>query len=175
MTIQTIRAALQPYAKDIKINLGNVVSDEALDGLTLSQSYAIALAAAYAIKHPKLVEAVTEQVQDTLSDTEIEAAKAAATVMAMNNIYYRFVHLVSDKEYAAMPAGLRMNVMASPGVDKVTFELMSLAVSAIAGCGMCIDAHTTALQKAEVSKAGIQSAIRIAAVLNAAAQALDIG
>jgi len=78
---------------------------------------------------------------DKLTPAALAAAKAAASVMAMNNIYYRFVHLASNKEYATMPARLRMNVIGNPGVDKADFELWSLAVSAINGCGACIDAH----------------------------------
>ena len=94
--------------------------------------------------------------------------------MGMNNIYYRFVHLSSDKSYATMPANLRMNVIANSGVDKVDFEVMSLAVSSINGCGMCIDSHAQMLEKAGLNKTGIQSSIRIAATLSAAAQALVI-
>ena len=100
--------------------------------------------------------------------------KAATTIMAMNNIYYRFVHLASGEDYARMPAGLRMNVIGNPGIEKVDFELYSLAVSAINGCGMCIDAHVAQLEKAGVSKSGIQHTIKIAAVVNAAAQAFAI-
>ena len=92
----------------------------------------------------------------------------------MNNIYYRFVHLVGDEEYKKMPAKLRMNVIGSPGIPKVDFELYSLAVSAINGCGMCIEAHNHEVLKAGVSKLGVQSAIRIAAVINAAAQGIAI-
>ena len=73
-----------------------------------------------------------------------------------------------------MPATLRMNIIGDPGVDKVTFELMSLAVSAINGCGMCIDSHVGEVTKGGVSRQGVQSCIRIAAVLSAAAQALAI-
>jgi alkyl hydroperoxide reductase subunit D len=92
----------------------------------------------------------------------------------MNNVYYRFVHLVSDKEYGKLPAKLRMNVIGSPGIAKVDFELYALAVSAINGCGMCMDAHVHEVAKAGVSRVGVQSAIRIAAVVNATAQALSI-
>ena len=73
-----------------------------------------------------------------------------------------------------MPAGLRMNIIGKPGIDKVDFELMSLAVSAINGCGMCIDAHVHEVIKGGASKQGVQSTIRIAAILSAAAQALII-
>ena len=102
-------------------------------------------------------------------------AKAAATIMAMNNVYYRFVHLVGDAEYGRLPANLRMQGLASHGIDKIDFELMSLAVSAINGCGMCMESHTKVLEKHGVSKVAIQSSIRIAAVVNATAQALVIG
>jgi alkyl hydroperoxide reductase subunit D len=113
-------------------------------------------------------------VSQTLSDAHVYAAKAAATIMAMNNIYYRFVHLVSDKDYASMPANLRMNVIGNSGVDKVDFELMSLAVSAINGGGMCMEAHVHEASKSGISKQGVQSTIRIASVIHATAQALFI-
>lgn len=174
MSIQTIREKLPEYAKDTKLNLGKFVGGDEVEGLTLNQAYGIALASAYATKHVDIISAVTEQVMGTLSTEEVNAAKAAATIMGMNNIYYRFVHLSSDKEYAKMPAGLRMNVIANPGIEKIDFELYSLAVSAINGCGMCIDAHIHEVVKGGVSKQGVQSSIRIASVLNAAAQALFI-
>ena len=69
----------------------------------------------------------------------------------MNNVYYRFVHLVGNDEYAKLPARLRMNVIGSPGVDKTDFELYSLAVSAINGCGACVAAHERAVRKAGIS------------------------
>jgi len=87
--------------------------------------------------------------------------------MAMNNVYYRFTHLVGNEEYATMRAGLRMNVMANPGCDKIDFELASLAVSAVNGCGMCMESHEKTLQKHGVAAQSIQSAVRIAAVLHA--------
>jgi alkyl hydroperoxide reductase subunit D len=92
----------------------------------------------------------------------------------MNNIYYRFTHLVGDKAYATMPAKLRMNVIGNPGVSKVDFELNCLAVSAINGCGMCLDAHAHELTKAGLSKLAVQSAVRIASVVSAAAFSLEI-
>lgn len=174
MTIQTLRNAMPEYAKDTKLNLGKYVSGDDVEGLSLNQAYGIALASAYATKTQDVISAVYQQVQETLSEAEINAAKAAATIMGMNNVYYRFVHLVSDKEYAKLPAALRMNVIGNPGIEKVDFELMSLAVSAISGCGMCIDAHVHEVTKAGISKAGVQSCIRIASVLNAAAQAVVI-
>lgn len=174
MTIQDLRAKMPDYAKDTKLNLGKLLSGDEVEGLALNQVYGVALASAYATKNAEVIQSVTGQVVDTLSEAEVNAAKAAATIMGMNNVYYRFLHLVGDKEYGSMPAGLRMNVIGNPGIEKVDFELMSLAVSAINGCGMCIHAHVHEVTKGGVSKQGVQSAIKIASVLSAAAQAVII-
>ena len=174
MSIQALRSELGSYAKDIKLNLGNVLSEDGASDLSQAQIYGIALASAYATKQQLLIDAILSDAQDVLDKQHIEAAKSAATIMAMNNIYYRFVHLVSDKEYGKLPAQLRMNVIGSPGIDKVVFELYSLAVSAINGCGMCIDAHVREVEKAGMSKVAVQSTIRIASVIHATAQALII-
>lgn len=169
MSMTALKATLGDYAKDIKLNLGSVLSEEGAEGLTQAQIHAIALASAYSTKNESVINAVLGEAAG-LSEADINAAKAAATIMAMNNVYYRFAHLVADKDYAKMPAKLRMNVIGAPGVAKVDFELMSLAVSAINGCGMCMDAHVHEVTKAGVSKQGVQSCIRIASVVNAAAQ-----
>ena len=174
MSIKQIRSNLQEYAKDIKLNLGNVLSEEGAPDLSANQIYGIALACVYATRNEQLIDAVSAESAEYLSDAEINAAKAAATIMGMNNIYYRFVHLTSDKEYSKLPANLRMNIIGKPGIDKVDFELYSLAVSAINGCGMCIDSHVNEVTKGGVSRTGVQSAIRIASVINATAQALVI-
>ena len=108
-----------------------------------------------------------------LSPEALTAAKAAAAIMAMNNIYYRFTHLASAPDYKTLPARLRMNVIGKPGVDKVDFELWCLAVSAINGCGVCIDSHEKVLREAGLSTEQIQAAVRIAAVVHAVAATLD--
>jgi alkyl hydroperoxide reductase subunit D len=101
--------------------------------------------------------------------------KAATTIMGMNNIYYRYLHLLEgNEELKKLPAKLRMTIIGRPGIEKVNFEVYSLAVSAITGCGMCINAHVHELKKSGVEELGIQSAIRIASVTNAVAQALSI-
>jgi len=91
----------------------------------------------------------------------------------MNNVYYRFVHLSSSKDYKTLPAKLRMNVIANPGVDKADFELWSLAVSAINGCGLCIDSHEAELRKHGVSAEQIQTAVRIASTVKGIAAVLN--
>lgn len=175
MSIKEIRSSLGEYAKDIKLNLGSVLTTEGSPDLKQNQIYGIALSCVFATQNDQLIEALAKDAKEVLSEEEINAAKGAATIMGMNNIYYRFIHLVSDKEYSKLPANLRMNIIAKSGIDKVDFELYSLAVSAINGCGMCIDSHVNEVTKHGISKTGVQSTIRIASVINATAQALKIG
>ena len=174
MNLELLKNQLLETAKDIKLNLSTILTEEGSPDLTQAQIGGIALACAYTIKNKKVIEAVLAEVKSYLTEAAINAAQAAATMMAMNNIYYRFVHLVKDAEFSSLPARLRMNVIANPGIDKVDFELSCLAVSAINGCGLCIESHTHALIKHGMSKQGIQSSIRIAAVLNAAAMGMEI-
>lgn len=174
MSIEQLKNKLPDYAKDIKLNLTSVLTEEGAGDLSQKQIYNIALSVAYASKNSSVIECVFSEARTILSDADIHAAKAAATIMAMNNIYYRFVHMISDKSFSSLPAKLRMNIIGNPGVDKIDFELSCLAVSAINGCGMCIDAHTNELIKAGVSKLGIQSAVRIASVLNAVSTGIEI-
>ncbi len=108
-----------------------------------------------------------------LSAADLQAARAAAAVMGMNNIYYRFLHLVEDPEYQQLPARLRMNVLGNPGIDKVDFELLSLAVSAINGCGTCVASHERQLRQHGLSREAVQSAVRIAATVHAVAGVLE--
>jgi alkyl hydroperoxide reductase subunit D len=171
MSIEALKDQWGDYAKDIRLNIGTVLTTDGAPDLSASQIFGIALASAYATRDMAVIEAVRAEAGDALPEAERHAAKSAATIMAMNNIYYRFTHLVSDKDYAKLPAKLRMNVIGNPGIAKVDFELYSLAVSAINGCGMCMDAHVHEVTKAGMTKIGVQSAIRIASVVNAAAQA----
>ncbi|HEX4045931.1 MAG TPA: carboxymuconolactone decarboxylase family protein [Gammaproteobacteria bacterium] len=174
MSIEQLKTQLPDSAKDIKLNLSNVLTEEGAPDLTQKQIHLIALASAYTTKNSQVITLLHAELSQHLTEIEINAAKAAATIMAMNNIYYRFIHLVSDKSFASMPAKLRMNVIGNSGIEKVNFELSCLAVSAINGCGMCIDAHTQELIKAGVSKLAIQSTVRIASVLNAAAAGIEV-
>lgn len=173
-TLDALRDALPDFAKDIRLNLGSVIKEDPNAGLTLAQVHGIALASAYATRNAQVIQAIEGETASTLSAEEINAAKAAATVMAMNNVYYRATHMVGDEELGRLPAGLRMNVIGAPGIDKVTFELYTLAVSAINGCEMCVQAHVKAAAHGNISKPGIQQTFKIAAVISAAAQALVI-
>lgn len=168
MAIAEYKQNLGDHGKDIKLNLSNLFGNVDSSGMTPVQFYGTALSLVYALDDRELIEAVETEAHDKVDANVFGAAKIAATLMAMNNIYYRFVHLSSDKQFAKLPAGLRMNGMANPGVDKADFELYSLAVSALNGCGMCIDSHVGVLLKHGVSAQAIQTSVKLAAVLNAA-------
>ena len=170
MTIDALKSQMPEFAKDVKLNLSNIAGDEAL---TDQQKYGLMVSCAIATRSPAIREAFLAEAEGKLSAEALAAAKGAATLMGMNNIYYRFVHLASNKDYASMPAKLRMNFIARPGVDKVDFELWSLAVSAINGCGMCIDSHESILRDNGLTTEQIQTAIRFASIIQSAAIALE--
>jgi alkyl hydroperoxide reductase subunit D len=173
MTLDEIRNAIPEYARDLALNLGSVLTTQGAPGLTERQIWAVAVASAIASRYRALTRALEILARAHLDPAHLVAARSAAAIMGMNNIYYRFVHLVEDPEYASLPARLRMNVIGRPGIDKTDFELLSLAVSAVNGCGMCIVAHDAALKKQGVTREAIQSAVRIAATVHAVARVLE--
>jgi len=173
MSIDSIKQQIPDYAKDLRINIGNVLDPERADSMTAEQVYGTALATAIASRNQQLLGAIEDEVSQHLSEAWLNASKAAAAIMGMNNVYYRFVHLASNKDYGSMPVGLRMNVIGQPGIDKADFELMSLAVSAVNGCGMCIDSHEKVLKQAGMGKEAVQHAVRIASVMHAVATVFD--
>lgn len=169
MSIDSLKGRIPDYAKDIKLNLSSLAADETLSAQRHWGSF---LASALATGNADVIAAISSEAAAHLSPEAQNGAKAAASIMAMNNIYYRFVHLAKNKEYASMPAKLRMNIIGNPGVEKADFELWSLAVSAINGCGMCIDAHEAELRKHGLSTAEIQASVRIASTVAAVAAVL---
>lgn len=172
MSIDRLKDKIPDFAKDVRLNLTSMAADEALAPQT---KYGLFLAAAIATRNLEVHAAMEAMAVEQLTPVALAAAKSAASIMAMNNIYYRFVHLASNKEYGTMPARLRMNVIGNPGVDKADFELWSLAVSAINGCGMCIDAHEKVLRDAGVTSAAIQTAVRFAAIIQSVAVSIEAG
>ena len=169
MSLEALRARLPEYAKDLKLNLGSLATEP---GLTAQQRAGTFIASALAARNAEVTRALVAEFGPLLSPEALTAAKAAAAIMGMNNVYYRFTHLVGG-EYPRLPARLRMNVMAKPGVEKADFELWSLAVSAINGCGMCMEAHERVVVQAGLRREQVQAAVRIAAVVHAVAATLD--
>ncbi len=169
MSLENLKSALPEYAKDIRLNLGSLATEPALSAEQRAGTF---VASAIASRNRVMTEAIIEEFGPDLSPEAMSAAKAAAAIMAMNNVYYRFTHLVGG-DYPNMPAKHRMNVMARPGVDKATFELWSLAVSAINGCGMCMESHERAVRQHGLTAEQVQASVRIAAVVHAVAATLD--
>jgi alkyl hydroperoxide reductase subunit D len=172
-TLDNIRDAIPDYARDLRLNLGSVLSTSGAPGLSEKQIWAVALASAIASRNPELTRDFEALAAAHLDTAYINGARAAAAIMGMNNVYYRFLHLVEDPEYAQLPARLRMNVIGNPGIDKLDFELLSLAVSAINGCGTCVASHERQLRKHEFTRETVQSAVRIAATVHAVARVLE--
>ena len=170
MSIDTLKGMIPDYAKDLRLNLGSLASEETL---TQQQLWGCIFACALAGRNETVIQNVLVDAQTHLSAEALSGAKSAAAIMAMNNVYYRFAHLATSKDYLSMPAKLRMNVIGNPGVDKIDFELWSLAVSVINGCGMCIDAHEKQLLDHGMTRNEIQTAARIAAVVQAVSAILD--
>jgi alkyl hydroperoxide reductase subunit D len=168
MSIETLKAAIPDYAKDIRLNLGSLLNETIL---TQDQKLGCFLACAHAVGEPIVLRAITAETAG-LSEPVRTAAKAASAIMGMNNVYYRAVHLIENEVYATLPARLRMNVIGAPGIDKGDFELFCQAVSAVNGCGACLDSHEAVLRKHGMTSEQIQASLRIAAVVNASAQIL---
>ena len=166
MSLREYAESLPDYAKDIRLNLNSLAGDQTLND---QRKYGLLLTTAHGSGYRPLVEAAEAECAPKLSPEAANAARAAAAVMAMNNVYYRFTHFASNKEYGTLPAKLRMNVIGAPGIDKADFELFCLAVSAQNGCGMCIDSHEKVLKGHGVTADVIQAAARIGAVMTAAA------
>ena len=170
MSIDSLKSRIPDFAKDVRLNLSALASDETL---TPQQKYGLIVACGIASRNKEVRTALELEAAPHLTPAALAAAKAAATIMGMNNVYYRFTHLVSNDEYRTLPAKLRMNVIGNPGVDKVDFELWALAVSAINGCGVCMDSHEAVARKANLSVEAIQAAVRFAAIIQSAAIALE--
>jgi alkyl hydroperoxide reductase subunit D len=166
MSLKEFADTLPEYAKDLRLNLSSLLSDQTLGE---QRKYGLILTCAHGTGYRPIVAAAEAEVEGKLSSEAADAARAAAAVMAMNNVYYRFVHLASNPVYSTMKANLKMGVIGNPGIDKCDFELFCVAVSIINGCGKCIDSHERVLTQHCVTAEAIQTAARIGAVLKAVA------
>jgi alkyl hydroperoxide reductase subunit D len=165
MSLDALRETLPDYAKDLSLNLGSLAGETVLND---QQKWGCFVASAHAVGVREVIASVNAAARDAgFSEEAFKAARAASAIMGMNNIYYRSLHLIANPEYKTLPARLRMNIMANPGVDKADFELWCTAVSAINGCGACLDSHEDELKKRGVPNTQIQAALRIASVVHA--------
>lgn len=170
--LQGLLERVPEVARDLKLNLGAVLET---DSLTAGQRWGVAVAAAHASGDPALAAALTEAARGAgVAEPSLDDARAAAAIMAMNTVYYRFRHMIGKTTYAERPARLRMHRLGKPATTKADLELMSLAVAAIHGCEMCVRAHEDVVVKAGLSEDQVHDAVRIAAVVRGLAQSLAL-
>ena len=172
-SLEDIRASLGDAHKDTRLNLGAVLES---GSLTLEQRWLVAVTSAITARNDRLKDAIVEEARKALADKAepvLEDARAAASLMGMNNVYYRFRHMIGKETYSQKRAGLRMNRLAQVATNKVDFELACLAASAITGCEMCVRSHEDVVLKGGLSEDQVHDAVRVAAVMHAAAIALE--
>jgi alkyl hydroperoxide reductase subunit D len=168
--MEALLSSIPDYAKDLKLNLSAVLKQTEL---TEQQIWGTAVASAIAARNPQIIKTILAEAATRLSPEALNGAKAAAAIMGMNNIYYRFPHLSGNEAYSAIPARLRMQVIRTHGADPVDFELWCTAVSAINACSTCVASHEKILREKGMKEETIVAAIRIAAVIHGAAAVLD--
>ncbi len=172
MTLETLLDSFPSHAKDIKLNLSSVLKQIELSPL---QIWGTAVSTAMAARNQPLLRALSEEAEKHTTPEALQAARTAAALMGMNNVYYRFLHLTSNEKYATIPARLRMQGIRSHGIDPGDFELFCLAVSAINNCPACVASHEKVVREKGITEEQVLAAIRIAAVVQAAATVLDEG
>lgn len=163
MSVETLQDVIPESAKDLRLNISSMLRQTELSE---QQVWGTVVSCALATRSKVIQEHLLPDAKLKLSPQAYAAAESVAAIMGMNNIFYRFSHLATNEKYRSMPARLRMNGLRSHGIDQKDVELWSLAVSAITGCGVCVDSHEKALRESQVSEETIMAAVRIAAVLN---------
>lgn len=166
--LEEIAETFPDAARDLRVNLTAVLRESSLDERT---RFAVALASAWASGSRPLAAAIERVGAGVLDEAARDDAKAAVALMAMNNVFYRFRHMVGKPSYAAMPARLRMQRIAKPRMGKAEFELLCLAVSAIEGCELCVRSHEESVLAAGLTEENVFDAVRIAAVVRGASAA----
>ena len=170
MSLDQLLDSIPAYAKDIKLNLSAVLRQTEL---TAQQTWGTALASAIAARNRLVLNTISVESRAHISESTADAARTAASLMAMNNVYYRFTHLTDNEKYKQIPARLRMQGMRTHGVDQLDFELWCTAVSAINNCKTCVASHEQVLREKGITEEQVAAAVRIAAVIQAAATVLD--
>jgi lipoyl-dependent peroxiredoxin subunit D len=164
--------AFTDVAKDIRMNLQNVLQPGTLNA---DQVWGTAIACAHAARSDVLKQAIEADARAAgIGDGVIADAKAAAVLMGMNNVIYRFKHLLGKEEYEKRPIRLRMQRLAQVTSNKADFELFCLAVSAINNCQSCVGAHEETVLKHGLTPDHVWDSVRIAATIHAAAVATEL-
>ncbi|HYO82762.1 MAG TPA: carboxymuconolactone decarboxylase family protein [Bryobacteraceae bacterium] len=169
MSLEILMESIPQYAKDVRINLGNVLKQTEL---TPTQLWGTAVACAVTTRTPAVIRAIEAEALQNVDEQTVSAAKTAAAVMAMNNVWYRFLHLTNNDKYQSTPARLRMQTLRTHGADHTDFELWCTAVSAINNCPACVAAHEKTVREKGLTEEHVAASLRIAAVIEATATAI---
>lgn len=170
MPLEKVAEVIPDYAKDLRLNLTSLLRQTEL---TEQQFWGTMVTCAMACRNGILIEELLPEASSHLSPDAFAAAKAAAAVMGMNNVFFRFGHLSSNEKYRTMPSKLRMNVIRTHGANPVDFELWCLAASAVNGCGTCVDSHEQVVREKGISEEAVLAAVRVASILHGIATVLD--
>ncbi len=170
MSIDNLKEALPEYAKDLKLNLGSLARTTALSE---EQLWGTLLCCAAATRNATVLREIADEAADNLSEQAYNAALGAASIMGMNNVFYRGRGYLGGK-YDDLRPGLRMNIIGNPGVDKALFELWSMAVSAINGCEHCVGAHEHVVREAGLDRETVFEALKAASIIQGVGQAITI-
>ncbi len=168
--IDALRDRIPDPARDISVNLQSVLTQ---GSLSEAQRWGVALAVALASGNADLARAIAADGAGA-GPAVADDARAAAALMAMNNVYYRFRHQIGKATYTEKPARLRMQRIVKPLTNKADFELMCLAVSAVNGCEACVRAHERSVLELGLTEEHVHDAVRVAAVVRAAAVTLSM-
>jgi len=168
--LDALRAEIPEGAEELRRNLSTVLDS---GSLSPSERWGIAIAVALASRSRRLAEALTASRPEEVTLRTVEDAVAAASLMGMTNVFYRFRHLVGKPSYEQKPSRLRMQRRAWPRTTAGAFELFSLAVSAINACETCVRSHEATLRRHGTTEEQIHDAVRIASVVHGTAVALD--
>ena len=167
--LNDLKNRIPDYAKDVRLNLGGVLSRSSLEP---ADALGAALAAAYAARSKTIVDAI--RASGSLNEVDVNAALSAAALMGMNNVYYPYVEMADDPDLKSQRPELRMNAYATHGgVERKRFELFALAASIVGKCHFCVQSHYKLLKENGFSPQQLRDVGRIAAVIVAAAQALS--
>lgn len=161
--LQILETVESRYTRDLKVNLSNVLNSE---HLTEKEAALLALAIAVNEKNRTLTSSFETLAKEKgATDDEIAESVACASLLASNNILYRFRHFAKKERYNQLPARIKMNIMMKPTLGKEFFELVSLAVSAANGCEMCVASHEASVIELGSSEERIFDAVRLASVV----------
>lgn len=167
--VDQLKEGLPDYAKDTKLNLDAVIKRSTLDPL---EAQCVALAAVFATGNSKLWTWISTQIAAS-GDADVAAAITAASLMAMNNVWYPYVEMADDEQLKGLPAQLRMNAIATHGgTTKARFEAYSLAASIVGKCHFCVRAHYDTLKKEGYNVEQLRDIGRIAAVMTAVSRVM---